>query len=287
MSVVGELEPCWEEVPEPALTIAADFYVSGDSWVHRADPRVKLLFVICSGLLLILFENVWIMLLALLVVLSLHVSAGIPWSRLIQVFKALLLVVVLMFVLRTLLYPVGQVWWAFGPIRLTPIGMATGMVLILRIYAMAYVVFLWLYTTKTDEIVLGFVKLRVPYAWSFALALALRFIPTLQASFQSITQAQRARGLDLERGGIAQRIRQWMPIFVSLVIVSFRSSDQLAKALEARGFDAPGVRRTYLREIRFCWHDAVYTTLLIGITATALYANVFLGYGEHPLLLLL
>jgi energy-coupling factor transport system permease protein len=152
---------------------------------------------------------------------------------------------------------------------------------------MAYVVFLWLYTTQTDDIVLGWVRWRIPYSWSFALALALRFIPTLQASLQSIIQAQQARGLDLEMGGVFDRIRRWMPIFVSMVIVSFRSSDQLAKALEARAFEAPGVKRTSLRQIHFDLLDWGYTALLLGLTITLFWANISLHFGEDPLRLVL
>jgi energy-coupling factor transport system permease protein len=269
------------------MSAAADFYVIGDSWLHRADPRVKLLFVICCGLLLILFDNLWIMLLALIALLLLHRSAGIAAEKLFQVFKALIVVILLMVILRALFYPVGQDWWALGPVRITPAGLAGGMVLGSRILTMAYAVFLWLYTTKTNEIVVGLVHWRVPYTWSYALALALRFIPTLQASLQSITQAQRARGLDLERGGAAGRIRRWMPIFVSMVIGSLRSSDQLAKALEARGFDAPGVQRTYLRQIRYTLLDWGYTILILGLSTILFWANIAYDFGEDPLRLVL
>jgi energy-coupling factor transport system permease protein len=223
------------------------------------------------------------MLLALVAILLLHLSAGIPPQNLIRIFKALLFVVALMVLLRALFYPAGDVWWEVGPIQLTTLGVAAGLVLGLRILAMAYAVFLWLYTTRTDEILIGLVHWGLPYAWGFALILALRFIPTLQRSLQSITQAQRARGLDLEKGSLAGRIRRWMPILVSMVIVSLRTSDQLASALEARGFGAPGVKRTYLRQIHFSLSDWILSALILSCTLALLWLHVAHGFGAQPL----
>jgi hypothetical protein len=68
-----------------------------------------------------------------------------------------------------------------------------------------------------------------------------------------------------------------MPIFVALIVSSFRASEQLARALEARGFNAPGVRRTAWIELRFRAADGLWLGLLLALTAAVLYLHLRLG----------
>ena len=83
------------------------------------------------------------------------------------------------------------------------------------------------------------VKLKMPYEWGLVLALALRYIPTFQGAYTLISEAQQARGLEISGSGF-KRVKLMMPIFVAMIISSLRASDQLARALEARGLGAPG-----------------------------------------------
>ncbi|NIV33172.1 MAG: energy-coupling factor transporter transmembrane protein EcfT, partial [Anaerolineae bacterium] len=70
-----------------------------------------------------------------------------------------------------------------------------GLMLALRIIAMALLIFAWLFTTDNNQIVLSLVRLRLPYQWGLVLALALRYIPTFQSMYTTISEAQQARGL--------------------------------------------------------------------------------------------
>lgn len=265
------------------MPIVIDLYVPSHTWVHTLDPRVKLLFVASTILLLLVFNNLFLLFGALLLMHLIHWSARMPLQKIKFVWKTLLPVMVLMSTLWVLFYPTGipllQIWI----IKITPLAIAQGLVLALRIMAMALAVFAWLYTTDQPSLVRSIVKLGLPYEWGLVLALALRYIPTFQGTYSLISEAQQARGLDLTAGTGFRRVRAMMPIFVAMVISSLRASDQLAKALESRALGARGVRRTTLRDIHFRLVDYLYMILILALTAGLLYLKLRYGFGAHPI----
>jgi energy-coupling factor transport system permease protein len=268
------------------MPIAVDLYTHRQSWVHRADPRVKLMFVGTSLVLLLVFKNLFIMLGALILLHIVHLSAGMPKEKFGFIWKTLLPIGILMTVLWTVFYPTGdpilQIWF----IKVTTLGIAQGLVLGLRIISMAFAVFAWLYTTDQPSLVHSLVKLKMPYEWGLVLTLALRYIPTFQGMYGVISDAQQARGLDFSDTTGFRRVRAMMPIFVSMVISSLRASDQLAKSLESRAFGAHGVQRTYLHDIHYRFMDYVYILILLAIIVGAVYLRIAFDFGTHALRLL-
>ena len=265
------------------MSAIVNLYNPGNSWLHRTDPRVKLLFVGCMIFLLILFKNIWIMGGALLLLLLLHVSAETPSARIRFLFKTLLPVAALMLTLRILLYPDGDPWFTFWIVRVTPVAVAQGLVLALRILTMALVVFAWLYTTPQPDLVQGFVKLGMPHEWGMVLALALRYIPTFQESIGRISEAQQARGLNLKQHKGFARVRVMMPLFVAMIISSLRASTQLAMSLEARGYGRRGIPRSNLHEIRYTTRDYILTGLLIALFVGLVFLYFRYGFGRNPI----
>ena len=113
------------------------------------------------------------------------------------------------------------------------------------------------------------------------MSLALRYIPTVQETFGLISQAQQARGLDLDSKRGFQRAKALLPILVTMIIASLRSSDQIAKALEARAFGASGVRRTHLRDLRLSTLDGILMLLMMVAFLGLIYLNLSFGLGAH------
>jgi energy-coupling factor transport system permease protein len=266
------------------VSISVNLYTPGRSWLHQTDPRVKLLFVAVSIFLLILFKNLWLLLAALLLLHLLHWSAGTPLAKIRFIWKTLLPVALLMLLLRVLFYPTGEPLLTLWLVRITAVSLAQGLVLALRILTMALVVFAWLYTTSQPDLVQSFVRLGMPHAWGLVLALALRYIPTFQGTFTLITEAQQARGLNLNQGTGFRRVRLMMPIFVAMIISSLRASGQLALALEARGYGRHGVARTTLHGLRFRGWDWVLTAVLLLTLLTLATLSLRYGFGSQPLL---
>jgi energy-coupling factor transport system permease protein len=243
-------------------------YVPGSSWAHRADPRLKLLLVVAVWTVLFVYHSLAVFLGALLLLHVVYLSAKIPRRRILAIWKAFLPLGVLIPLLWALFTPGGMVLLELGPLRFSLDGFQQGLLLALRLVSMAFVLLFWLYTTPPDTMVLGLVRLGLPYEWGLTFTLALHYIPAFQDLYRSISDAQQARGLLVSGSGLG-RVRAMMPVFVPLVISLLRLSDGLARALEARAFGAAGVHRTYLKEVRFQRSDyglaALILVVLVGL----------------------
>ncbi len=253
------------------MSVDFDLYVPGNSVLHRLDPRVKLLLVIESILVLFLFTRFATAVGFLLAAHFFLLAAGIPIQRLRALWRLLLPLTLLIPALWLIFQPgPGRAFLAIGPLRLTWEALRQGVTVAVRLDALAFVMFLWLFTTDQTAIVRGFTALGLPYTWGLTLALALRYIPTVAETYQQVMDAQRARGLDLEHGGFWRRLQAYQPILVAVLISALRTSQGLAWSLEARGLGAPGVQRTQFRRLRFTAWDWVVTGLLVGILALSL-----------------
>jgi energy-coupling factor transport system permease protein len=129
---------------------------------------------------------------------------------------------------------------------------------ILRLAAMTTGFFVFFQTTAPEDLANALVKMGLPYVFAFILTTSMQFVPVLSRKMQDIMDAQRARGLRLERD--VASLRNYPALFAPLLIESFTLADQLAEAMEARGFGAP--RRSFGRPYAF--HAQDYAMLVIG-----------------------
>ncbi len=263
-----------------------DLYVERDSWLHRLDPRVKVIAVALAIVAILLFRHVLVILLALALAHALIASARVPVHRVTWVWKRMLYLNLLIPALFVVFYPEGTGLFAIGRWAFTPLALLRGAALVLRLDAIAFTVFAWLFTTDQTRIVRAFVRLGMPFEAALVLAIALRYIPTFYGLWGSISDAQQARALDLSHGGLLQRLRRHIPILVAMMISALRTADRLGKALEARGLGAPGQRRTCLREIAFRPADYLALALVLASFAGALTARFVWGFGAELLTLL-
>lgn len=264
-----------------------DLYVPSRSWLHQVDPRVKLAFVTGGTVTLLLFKNLWIMLAVLVALHGLILSAGVPRDRIGWVWRAMLPLNVLIPILWVVFYSEGDlVLLRFWFLRVTALSLVRGVALALRLDAIAFVWFSWLFTTDQATLARSLVKLGLPYEWGLVLALGLRYIPTFYGLFGVVTNAQQSRGLDLSEGRWLTRLRAYLPILVAMIISALRTAEKLSVALEARALGLPGVRRTAFREIAFRSLDYVYLGSVLALFALLALLRWRYGLGVHPLYLL-
>jgi energy-coupling factor transport system permease protein len=221
-----------------------DLYVSSSSWLHRLDPRTKMAFVAVSFFLLLLADRTVPLLGYLVLVHFLLWAARVPPGRVGWLWKQMWPVSLLILVLWPLSHPAGTPvlidWWR---IRVTVPGILQGLLAAVRVNALAFAVYLLMLTTDQARLVQGLVQLGLPFEWGLTLAIGLRYLPLLYATYGAITDAQRARGWTPERQGLVQRLRAYAPTLLALVISALRLADRLTLALAARAF-RPGYPRT-------------------------------------------
>jgi energy-coupling factor transport system permease protein len=129
-------------------------------------------------------------------------------------------------------------------------------------------------TTSPDHLGLALEQSRVPYEFSFAFTTAVRFVPVLAEEAQTIMDAQKARGLELEKGNFMKRIRNYIPILIPLIVSAIRRSLELAEAMESRAWGATK-KRTNLYALKLRRGDYALLAIIVGLLVVTAY--VFLS----------
>jgi energy-coupling factor transport system permease protein len=247
-------------------------YLDRDTWVHRLDPRTKMLLLVGAFVLAFLFVNP----LYGLAVLALVVLFGAAAKSLINLKRVrfILIMIGLVTVVLWSIFAQGQ----------TPLflfvereSLLYGIGVALRIDATIVAGMIFLSTTRNEEIATGLVRLGLPYRFAFAVSTALRLVPTIAATGSTISQAQRSRGLDLESGNIFQRVRKNTPLLIPVFVSTIRSTNVFSMALESKGFGA-STKRTYLLDLAMSRRDWVVLAVFVLLLAAAI-ALRLLGYG--------
>jgi energy-coupling factor transport system permease protein len=131
-------------------------------------------------------------------------------------------------------------------------------------------------TTSPDHLGLALQQSHVPYEFCFAFTTAVRFVPVLADEAQTIMDAQKARGLELESGNFLKRIRNYIPILIPLIVNAIRRSLELAESMESRAWGASS-KRTNLYKLKLKRGDY----LLLIISVLMIIAAVYLRVTVH------
>ena len=239
-------------------------YQDDNTFFHRLDPRTKMLFTFAHYLVVTLWvSQIWLMLavFAELVVLTFLTKS---WNNL----KKLLFIIVIIFVTGIIMWSLSSrgKTTLIGPITLEPIlmGVASG----LRSAVGIFVSIILLTTTRNEEISQGLIKIGLPYRVGFAFSTALRMAPTLMGTTSTVVDAQKSRGLDMEKGGLFERIRKFVPLVVPAFLITMRSTEQMAMAIESRGFGYQEKRSFYMKLAYAKWDYAwIAFSLLLMVAA--------------------
>lgn len=252
-------------------------FLDRGTWVHRLDPRSKIVAVLLLFSLCLAFNHPLYVGAVSLGILALAVSA-----RALVNFWRLRLILVLLFVFSALLWPFfargTTPLWEWGPLSVTRESLLYGLAMGLRLSSFVMAGLLLLSTTRNEELTHGLIGLGIPYPVAFAFSTALRLIPTLAGAGATIIQAQVSRGLDLQSGSIFRRMGKFIPQAIPLFIYAIRYTNLLAMALESRGF-SPGAKRTFYYELRMTPRDYGVIFVLGAILALGLYLRLGAGLG--------
>jgi energy-coupling factor transport system permease protein len=129
-------------------------------------------------------------------------------------------------------------------------------------------------TTSPDHLGLALEQTRVPYEFAFAFTTAVRFVPVLAEEAQTIMDAQKARGLELEKGSFLKRIRNYVPVLIPLIVSAIRRSLELAEAMESRAWGATK-KRTNLYALKLHRGDFALLAINIAVLAVAIYVRLY------------
>jgi energy-coupling factor transport system permease protein len=207
------------------------------------DPRTKLLLALLFSTLTVMTADLTALGAECGLVLLAVIGAGLlrAWWRMVRLLVPMFVFLVLFTVLA--------------------LDVATAVGGMVRLLAISTAFFLFFQTTAPEDLGNALVASGVPYAFTFILTSAMQFVPVIARRAREILDAQRARGIRLERD--AASLRNYPALLAPLLIQSFTLADQLAEAMEARGFGSP--RRTFAREYR--WRTWDYAAVIVGVAA--------------------
>jgi energy-coupling factor transport system permease protein len=168
-------------------------------------------------------------------------------------------------------------------LRVTSEGLLYGFVVISRTLALILIVPVVVLTTDPNTLVVGLVRLRVPYTGAFVFSSALRFLPLVLAEAAALIEAQRLRGLALEKLGLWARGRAYARIAVPLVLGALIKSQQLEVVLQSKAFSG-SAERTYLVPLELRARDRVVigTSAMVVLLALALRFAYSVGAFDGP-----
>lgn len=250
-------------------------YIPGETFVHKLDPRTKILlsilFIVC---LFIVDKFVGYILIVGFLALTVYI-AKLPPRYLYKGLKPVFFLIIFTAVLNIFMIKgtSSTLIFEFGFLKIYEEGVRTAAFMALRLIFLIMGTSVLTLTTSPIELTDGIERLLKPigketaHELAMMMTIALRFIPTLMDETDKIMMAQKARGADFETGGMIQKAKSLIPLLVPLFISSFRRADELAMAMEARAYRG-GTGRTRMKQLKFTSKDA---------TAFALFSILFIG----------
>ncbi len=258
-------------------------YFPGNSFVHRLDPRMKLILTMLYVVNLFLVPNFMGFLIVGAVMLMIVLFSGISLKVVLRGLKPILFIVAFT-ALFNILYGGGEPIFPAIPWLswLKTEGVRNALFMIIRIFLLILGTSYLTYTTSpvmlTDAIerLLSPLKVfRLPvHELAMMMTIALRFIPTLIDETDKIINAQKARGADFETGHIVRRAKALVPILIPLLISAFRRAEELADAMECRCYHG-GKGRTRYKVYSFGWRDWIAFLLMSAAMAGVILLMIF------------
>ncbi len=260
-------------------------YYPADSFVHKLDPRFKILAVL-AYIIAAFFVKTYIGLFVLLAFLTVAVAASrIPLKVLLRGLKAIYVLLGITFVFNALLSGGQTEYFRLWIFRLTREGLVRAVFMALRLIMLITGASLLTLTTAPIALTDGMERLLSPFAKlhfpahevAMMMTIALRFIPTLMEEADRIMKAQSARGASFDEGGLIKRAKSVIPLLVPLFVSAFRRAEELAMAMEVRCYHS-GEGRTRLHVLRFTRRDAIglaaFALLIAAVAFDSAYISV-------------
>ena len=240
-------------------------YVDNNSLVHRVDSLSKL-----AWLVVIVFvtfqlssnEARAILLVSLLILTVLF--ARIPITTILRASPLIFGIAILLGLFHTLITP-GTPIFSVGPFTGTQEGLVKGLGYFFRLATMVLASFMIIWTTNIRELMVGLVRLGIPYRYAFAIFMALRFLPIIQQEVDAVKSAHAIRGR-ASRSPLAHRFKLWQRYLFTVIVNGLRKAENTALAIESRGFGAFPTR-SYVKDFRWTASGFVMVILFIVLGA--------------------
>jgi energy-coupling factor transport system permease protein len=258
-------------------------FEGGRSVLHRLNPMAKLLALAAFSISIFLFESVAAELVCLAAIVIAAKAVGSRSTIALLTSRFAFILVAWLIVMQVLFTPGGHrlltIPLYFTTVTVTDLGIASGLVIALRFLAIVAASILFVSTTDPAGLAYALMQAGVPYRYGFMLITALRFMPVFELEMSTVASAQKARGLDIDSGGVRSLIKSLNYTFVPLAVSALNKVDSQVISMEGRAFGY-GSSRTFVRKVSYTGLDYAVIALSAAIVALLL---IDVWYGWVPL----
>lgn len=263
-------------------------FFPGSSFIHKLDPRAKIILTLVFIVALFLSKNFFSLGLMFAVAVISVLISRISFKVILNGLKMIVVLVVFTGVLQLAYNDQGEILWKpfeQFDFAITTGGVYSAVFIVFRIVTLILFSSLLTYTTSPTMLTDAIERLLSPLklfrinvnSLAMMMTIALRFIPTLIEEINIIMSAQKARGADLETGSFIERAKALVPIFIPLIVNSFRRAYELAFAMECRCYTGNN-KRTRMKIMKFSFRDYLVFSLVILLVAAVIYTSFFETY---------
>ncbi len=263
-------------------------YYPAQSFVHKLDPRLKLLFLIAYIVALFISQTFYGLAACALVLVAAIVASRVPFGSVMRSVKGILFLLVFTSVFTLFFHGGETLLWGWSVFNIYLEGVLATVFLIFRLFFLVMGSAILTLTTTPVNLTDGLESLLKPltlikfpvHALALIMSIALRFIPTLMDETNRIIAAQKARGADFESGSIFKRVKAIIPILIPLLISAFRRAEELGDAMDARCYTG-GNKRTKYKKLKFGFRDLIAAIIGAALVAGAVLLNIY-AYDIFP-----
>ena len=243
-------------------------YLPMNSPIHKMDPRAKIGAMLIA-LVAIFFPAGWLGYAVIFAVVAcVIILSKLSWGFIWKAMKPMMFMLFFLLVINILVVKTGDEWLALGSFTIYSDAVIQTLYIAVRLLLMIMITTCLTATTKPLDMTLGiedllkpFQKIGVPsHEIAMLISIALRFIPDLIDETERIMKAQESRGVDMKEGKLSERVMAILSLIVPLFVSAFQRAEDLANAMEARGY-APGEPRTRYNVLKMERRDYI---LLLG-----------------------
>ncbi|MBU9710775.1 energy-coupling factor transporter transmembrane component T family protein [Evansella tamaricis] len=255
-------------------------YVPGHSKVHRLDPRAKLICLMLFMVFLFVSRHPLSIGVALLIAVLAFGLANVPLTFYLRGMRFIAIIIIFTFLLHLFMTKEGPVLFTTPIVTIYLGGVLEGVLVGVRLLLLVIMASLLTLTTTPVDLTDGMESLMLPlkkvgmptHELAFMISIALRFIPTLLEEAMKIIKAQMARGANFTQGSIWKRVKAFVPVLVPLFVQSLNRAEDLAIAMESRGYEG-GEGRTKFRILYWKRMDTIALVILTLYSMTAIFTR--------------
>ncbi len=259
--------------------IALGRYIPYDTIIHRMDPRTKLLLMIAMLVAVFFPLTYWEYAVLILVTLVMVAIAKLSILSIFRSLKPMWVMMIFLMIINVIVVKTGDPLFTIGKFTMYSGSLLQTLNIVFRLFLMISLTTILTSTTKPLELTYAiefyFAPLKVvkfpSHEIAMTISIALRFIPTLLEETEKIMKAQASRGIDMVSGKLKEKISGVLSLIIPLFISSFQRSEELANAMEARGYNPSG-KRTRYRKLNFHLCDLIATIICAVIVFAVIYS---------------